>query len=176
MNFKKENINTDILKESKMYLKNKNYISILELKKKKLKEKLLDIKKKNQVLLKNFNTKIYKKLELTYKFSLEKIILSILPILDSLEIACKSIQNYPEYKEIYKKLLKNNIFFRDILLKNNIKIIEETNVLFDPLIHQAMFLKKTKHFKKNYVVEIIQKGYILHNRLLRAAMVSVSTN
>ncbi|MCW5197669.1 nucleotide exchange factor GrpE [Buchnera aphidicola] len=170
MNLKKKNKNLENVK------KNKISIIKLKLKKKKLKKKLLDIKNKNKFLLKNFNIRIYKKLESAYKYSLEKIIISILPILDSLEIACKSIQNFVEYREIYKKLLKNNNFFIDILLKNNVKIIKQNNVLFDPSVHQAMFLVNSKKIKENYVVEVLQKGYMLHDRLLRAAMVSVSKN
>lgn len=176
MNVKKDKKNKNISNKNSTCLESKNTLLLLTKKYKKLKNKLLNIQQNNQILFNKCNTQIYKKIDLVHKFSLEKIIISILPILDSLEIACQSIKNFPEYNKIYQKLLKNNIFFINILLKNNIKIIDTTNIPFDPAIHQAMFLKSTKSVQKNYVVEVMQKGYLLHNRLLRPAMVSVSSD
>ncbi|CAL4320653.1 Protein GrpE [Buchnera aphidicola (Periphyllus testudinaceus)] len=155
--------------------KNKKKIISLKKKNDELKKKIISLKLKNKKNIKKIQNRCSKKIELCYKFCLEKNIFSVLPILDSLEMAISSINNKKKkYEKICKKLnfLKN--YFIKVLLTYNVKIINKINVLFNPLIHQAIFLKNSKTIKKNHVVEIIQKGYLLNDRVLRAAMVSVS--
>ncbi|USS94296.1 nucleotide exchange factor GrpE [Buchnera aphidicola] len=173
------------LKEKKKLQKKiKNLESLENLKKiKSLKSKFLELKEKYKSCKKN-NKKYFKKMKLRlikentlkYKFSLEKIIISLLPIIDSLEMALKTILNSQNnIPKISEKLLENNIFLLQTLLKNGVTVIEKVNVVFDPSIHQAMFLKKSKKIKKNHVIQVLQKGYLLNNRLLRPAMVSISS-
>ncbi|CAL4321428.1 Protein GrpE [Buchnera aphidicola (Eriosoma lanigerum)] len=108
-----------------------------------------------------------------YKFSLEKIIISLLPVIDSLECAFKLFDNeYTKHISTIIESILNDFLF--LLKEYNVKIINETNVVFNPEIHQAMSLVMDPNIKDNHVVSTIQKGYLLHNRLLRPAMVIVS--
>lgn len=70
----------------------------------------------------------------------------------------------------------------DMILGETLKIFEKFGVtpieslgkLFDPAFHQAVFQQETDDYPANTVVDEIQKGYLLHDRLLRPAMVVVS--
>ncbi|NIG99226.1 MAG: nucleotide exchange factor GrpE [Buchnera aphidicola (Periphyllus acericola)] len=153
----------------------KKKINFLVKKKKKLKKKIYNSKKKYKKKIKNIKLRCNRQIDSAYKFSLEKIISSLLPIFDSLEMAISSIGKFEKNnKNILEKLIELKKFFLKIFSQNSIKIVDKTNVPFDPTIHQAMFVKHSKDIKKDHVIEILQKGYLIHNRLLRAALVSVS--
>ncbi|WP_343184191.1 nucleotide exchange factor GrpE [Buchnera aphidicola (Ceratovacuna keduensis)] len=175
-------------KKHKISLKNK--IKILKLEKKELllkhKKILIKIKKLyKEILEKKINIKknlernikrLNLELENSYKFSLEKVIIEILPIIDSIEIAIKLKNN------IKNILIKNflikleNILNSFIKLLNKFKVFEikDINIKFDPNIHQAISINYSKKIENNFVVNIVQKGYLLHKRLLRPAMVIVN--
>ncbi|CAL4320552.1 nucleotide exchange factor GrpE [Buchnera aphidicola] len=168
----KENKN---LKRNDQLLKKNKIIKSLKSDLLSLEKKFMSINMNDKKYYNKIKLRLIKETNLIYKFSLEKIISSLLPILDSLDMAFKTIsKSKNNIHKISKKLLKNNIFFLNVLSENGVTVIKKKNVIFDPSIHQAMFLKKSSSIKKNYVIEIFQKGYFLHNRLLRAAMVSVS--
>ena len=58
--------------------------------------------------------------------------------------------------------------------KHNIKQISPLGEKFDYNLHQAMFEVPTNEMEPGYVVEVSQKGYLLHDRLVRPAMVGIS--
>ena len=64
--------------------------------------------------------------------------------------------------------------FMTILEKHGVKKIESINKKFDHNYHQAMLEVETDEFNEGYVVQEIQSGFTLHDRLLRPSMVSVS--
>ncbi|WP_343183713.1 nucleotide exchange factor GrpE [Buchnera aphidicola] len=173
---KKKDINKNDINNKEDKFKIKNKIKYLKKNNKKLKKNIISLKKKNKNKIEKVQIRCRKEIELSYKFSLENILSSILPILDSLEMAILSLNDNKniEHHKIYKKLKKLKNYFIKILTNNNVKIIDKINVQFNPLFHQAMFLKFSKDIKENNIIDILQKGYLLHDRLLRAAMVSVS--
>jgi molecular chaperone GrpE len=61
-----------------------------------------------------------------------------------------------------------------ILEKHNVSPIESLGVPFDPSFHQAMCQEESDEHPPNTVVQEYQKGYMIHDRLLRPAMVVVS--
>jgi len=64
-----------------------------------------------------------------------------------------------------------------LTIKNfRVDIINATNIEFNPNIHQAISIQKSNSIKDNYVLSIVQNGYLLNGRLLRPAMVIVSKN
>ena len=107
------------------------------------------------------------------KFAYETIIRELLPVLDSMESAlsiskdevCKSIFDGVELT--HKEMLR-------ILSKYGVTQIESINKKFDPSYHQAMAQEESNDVPENTVTKEVQKGYLLHHRLLRPAMVMVS--
>ncbi len=56
----------------------------------------------------------------------------------------------------------------------NVKLVEAEEKPFDPNFHQAVTQEETDEFPENTVTKVLQKGYLLHDRLIRPAMVVVS--
>ncbi len=64
--------------------------------------------------------------------------------------------------------------FLDAVAKFGIEPVSEVNVPFNPEVHQAMTMIESPDHQANHVIDVMQKGYTLNNRLLRPAMVIVS--
>ena len=108
------------------------------------------------------------------KFANETIFRQLLTIVDNLERAIFSTKENSDeagllegVKLTYKEILKLFETF-------NVKPVEAENQMFDPNFHQAITQVKTDEFPENSVTAVLQKGYLLHDRLIRPAMVIVS--
>ena len=64
----------------------------------------------------------------------------------------------------------------NILNNNGVAEIEALNAPFDPTIHQAVLTETKEGVEAGMVIEVLQKGYMYKDRVLRAAMVKVSEN
>ena len=96
------------------------------------------------------------------KFAAEKVLLEILAVADSLELSGNA-----DSKPIYNQLM-------DILKKEGVEPIEALGKKFNPLEHEALDKKEVLDEKEdNMVVEELQKGYMIHNRVLRPSKVKV---
>jgi molecular chaperone GrpE len=78
------------------------------------------------------------------------------------------IKNLIDGIEIVLKEMKS------LLDKNQIKKIEPLHEKFDYNFHQAMFEAASSDYEEGLIIEVIQPGYVLHDRLIRPAMVGVS--
>lgn len=132
------------------------------------------IKKKSEKDIKIILHRIKKDVHNIHKYSLSEIIKYILSDIDNLE---KSIHlsSLNKNLDFINKELKNILkcFFK-LFKQYNITVINQTNVKFNPKIHEAIAISSSKEIKSNYIITIMQKGYLLHERLLRPAMVLVS--
>ena len=103
-----------------------------------------------------------------------------LAILDNLQRAKEAIKNdssLKENKDLEKFLENINVIEKDLVSifeKNNIRKIEVKGKMFDPNLHQAMTEIEDNSFKPGDVVQEIQPGYMLGERLLRPALVAVA--
>ncbi len=121
-----------------------------------------NIHKRNQLNIENI-----------YKYSLEKFIKNILPIIDNLKNALKVSKNL-DNKITYEGLKLTLQNFISVIKNFGVSIIDKINVEFNPNFHQAVSVIEVKNIQDNNIVmEILQDGYILNNRLLRPAMVKV---
>jgi len=97
---------------------------------------------------------------------------------DNIERALSAIPQNEEHSQSIKNLIDGLKMvqkeFATILEKNGIKRIESLDVKFDPELHQAMMEVEDEDIDEGIVVQEIQAGYIMHDRLLRPAMVGVS--
>jgi len=93
--------------------------------------------------------------------------------LDNLERAL-AIEPTPE-TESYRKGVE--MIYQQLihaLTKEGVSEIEALGKEFDPNFHQALMMEAVEGAEPNHVVEVLQKGYLLKDRILRAAMVKVS--
>jgi molecular chaperone GrpE len=100
----------------------------------------------------------------------------MLSIVDDLERAIKLDDNILD-DEVSKFLSGIKIIYTrliSILEKYEVKEIDALNKEFDPTYHQAVLTEKVEGVKPNMVVEVLQKGYMYKDRVLRHTMVKVS--
>lgn len=109
------------------------------------------------------------------KYSSEDMIRELLPIVDNFERAIKLDDNNLEddlskFLEGFKMIYCNLV---SILEKNDVKQIDGINKPFDPTYHQAV-LTEPSDGEKDMILEVLQKGYLYKDKVIRPAMVKVS--
>lgn len=110
------------------------------------------------------------------KYANSDIILEMLSIVDDLERAIKLDDNILD-DEVSKFLSGIKIIYSrliSILEKYEVKEIDALNKEFDPTYHQAVLTEKIEGVKPNIVVEVLQKGYMYKDKVIRHTMVKVS--
>ncbi|WP_422667182.1 nucleotide exchange factor GrpE [Buchnera aphidicola] len=160
------------------YLIKKNLLYFLEDQFKAYHSKILEDQinfEQEKIKLKN---RLKQDIEKNKKYCLEKILIFLISVNDNIERALNLLENKKKEKN-YILIIQNliNILkkLKIIFKEHYVKKINDVNVLFDPLIHEAMSIHYNDDIPSNQVIEIIQTGYILHNcRLLRPAMAIVS--
>jgi molecular chaperone GrpE len=109
--------------------------------------------------------------ENAHKYGIEKFARELLAVMDSLEqgLAISSTdQGLREGMVLTHKLLL------DILEKFGVQVVDPLGEIFDPLRHEALTTQVNTEIQPNTVITVIQKGFSLHERLLRPARVIVS--
>ena len=124
--------------------------------------------------LENYKKRMTKeKLDLS-KYANEQLIKELLPIVDNLERAIEHSKNPKGSKALNDGVKMTAKQLIAVLEKNGIKRIEALNEPFDPNYHEAIMQLETQEHKENIVVKELEKGYLLHDRLIRPSRVAIS--
>ena len=121
----------------------------------------------------NLKKRLNAEAEQTRKYRIQSFAKEILPVIDNLERALQTEVN--EADEGFKKGVEMTYNQLIAALKNEgVEVIDCENKPFDPNFHQAIMQEKKEGVESGIVIEVLQKGYILKDRILRPAMVKVS--
>lgn len=136
---------------------------------------------KNQLLrlqadFSNFRKRVEKEREGYIELGVKKLAIDLLPVLDNLERALKSIEDHAGDSEIFKGINMIDDQIVDVLKKNNIVEIKAEGEKFDPNLHHAVAVVETDDLDEDMVVDVFQKGYQIKNSVIRPSMVRVSKN
>jgi molecular chaperone GrpE len=106
-----------------------------------------------------------------FRYALAGTMKDLLPVLDNFDRALDHAEEGDEFHKgvllIYKQLF-------DVLEKAGLRPIQESGVRFDPNIHEGVVREEDPSVPSHTVTAILQKGYFLHDRLLRPALVKVA--
>lgn len=106
-----------------------------------------------------------------FRYAIGGVLKDLLPVLDNFDRALDHAEEGDEFHKgvllIYKQLF-------EVLQKHGLKSIDESNVHFDPNIHEAVVREEDASVPSHTVTAVLQKGYFLHDRLLRPALVKVA--
>ena len=108
------------------------------------------------------------------KFANEKLIKDVLPILDNLERAIQSGQEQKTTEALLEGVILTHKQFLETLTKIGVQQISSIGEPFDPTKHQAVAQVESSEVQPNTIIEEFQKGYFLHERIIRPAMVTVA--
>lgn len=147
-------------------------IEELELKIKSLEEQ--NLREKAESI--NFRRRKEEETARKLKFCNEDLIKDVLPTIDNFERAIKMDDDNLE-DEVSKFLAGVKMIYCNligILEKYGVKAIDGANKPFDPTYHQAVIMEHVDGLEPCMVIEVLQKGYLLKDRVIRPAMVKVS--
>ena len=153
-----------------------NVVDIEEkLEEKKLRDEidtLNDQYKRLQAEYANYRRRTQEEKETIGIFANEKMISELIPVIDSMERALDACTDkedtmFKGVELVYKQL-------KDMIIKFGVEEIEAENAEFDPNLHLAVMQESVDGVEPNKVVMVLQKGYKLGNKVLRASMVKVS--
>lgn len=124
--------------------------------------------------MENLKRRLEKEHQNSMKFMMQSFIEELLPVIDNFERSL-NVQNPSEevqtflkgYQMIFDQLMA-------ILEKNGVEVIEAQGLEFDPNFHQAVMTANDENYGSNIVVEELQKGYKLKDRVIRASLVKVN--
>ena len=106
-----------------------------------------------------------------FRYATAAVLKDVLPVLDNFDRALEHSEADDEFHKgvelIYKQL-------QDVLYKHGLRPIEESGVHFDPNVHEAVVREEDASVPSHTVTAVLQKGYFLHDRLLRPALVKVA--
>ncbi|MFT7049261.1 MAG: molecular chaperone GrpE [Halioglobus sp.] len=109
------------------------------------------------------------------KFALEQFSKELLPVMDNLE---RALEAAPENEELVRPIAEGVELtlksFVEAMKKFKIEVVDPLGEPFDPQFHQAISMVDNAEVEPNTVTLVMQKGYMLNDRLLRPAMVMVS--
>ncbi len=127
----------------------------------------------------NTQKRAHKEKEDTQKYAIAGFARDLLSIEDTLERALGSIPLEERQKDGFLKTLCEGLKLTHdeltkVFSKHKIEVVNPVNAPFDPALHQAVSQVESPDHKTGTVVQVFQKGYTLHGRLLRPAMVTVA--
>ena len=125
--------------------------------------------------LENTKRRMQRDIENAHKYAVEKFVLELLPVKDSLEMGLDATK---EQNGDIEKLLEGTELtlkmFNDAVNKFGVEVVDPLDQPFNPEFHQAMSMQESHLKPPNTVLAVMQKGYTLNGRLVRPAMVVVS--
>lgn len=132
---------------------------------------------REQAEMQNVRRRAQRDIESAHKYALEKFATELLSVVDNLERAIDAIDADDESQKSVAEGLELTLkSFSEVLAKYNVEAVEPQGQPFDADLHQAVSTVPNKDVEPNTVINVFQKGYTLNGRLIRPAMVVVSTS
>ena len=123
--------------------------------------------------MENVKRRAARDVEHAHKFAVEKLLNDLFPVVDSLEKAVETASATEGAEAIAEGVGLSLKLFVDTLAKSGVEQIDPLGEPFDPQLHEAMTMVPNPDAEPNSVMDVMQKGYILNDRLVRAAKVIV---
>ncbi|MFW5908702.1 MAG: nucleotide exchange factor GrpE [Desulfosalsimonas sp.] len=123
----------------------------------------------------NYKKRVQRQMEDHKKYANEELIKDLLSVVDNLERALNAAgENQKDTASMAEGIEMTLNEILKILKKHNVTRVEAMGKPFDPTYHEAIMQEETDEYPENTVIGEMQKGYLLHDRLIRPAMVVVS--
>lgn len=108
------------------------------------------------------------------KYASEKLIIDMLPIIDNFERAIESSRTSKNFDSLFEGVVMINRQLKDLFEKEGLTEIPAKDEAFDPALHQAVMKVENDELPDETIVEELQKGYRLKEKVIRPSMVKVS--
>ena len=108
------------------------------------------------------------------KYANERLLAEILPVLDTVDHALASISEGHDPEKVKQGLQIAQEELHKVLELHGVEVIKALGSVFDPRFHEAVAMVETAEAQEGFVVEEIQRGYVLNGRLIRPSRVKVA--
>jgi len=113
-------------------------------------------------------------LENAHKYGADSLVKELLPVKDSIEMGIQAAAENADAGAMAEGMQLTEKMFADALEKVGVTIVDPVGEKLDPEVHQAMSVIESEEHEPDTVVTVMQKGYLLNDRLMRPAMVVVA--
>lgn len=120
----------------------------------------------------NAHRRAQRDIESAHKYGTEKLVSELLPVIDNLERAVSLSED--QQNSVLEGVLLTLKMFSQVLEKFGVEQVDPIGKPFNPELHQAVSTQVDADVPANTVLNVLQKGYLLNNRLVRPALVVVS--
>jgi molecular chaperone GrpE len=112
-----------------------------------------------------------------YKIGISLFVKDFVPVLDNIERALASLKDSEEinYESFVEGISATEKDIISLLEKHGIQQINPINEKFDPLFHEALFEAESDDHEPGFITQVIEVGYVIDKRLIRAAKVGVAS-
>ena len=146
----------------------------LKLLKARVKE-LTDANLRMQAEVQNITRRALLDVEKAHRFGLVPFVTALLETVDNLEKALASFDKKEQANDsVYQGIQLTHQSLLNTLKQFNVTLVDPQAEPFDPALHEALGRVKSQEHKPNHVVVVVQKGYMLNERLLRPAKVQIA--
>lgn len=124
----------------------------------------------------NTKKRLQREQEERLRFAAERILLDVLPTLDTLDLALQYGAGQEECRNVVQGVEMTKKLLLDALRGHGLEVVGERGELFTPERHEAMGFEGAGDLADGHVCSVLQRGYLLKERLLRPAKVMVVKN
>lgn len=135
----------------------------------------LDMLQRTRAEFENYQKRSQREVQQERKYAVSPLALELLPALDNLERALGVAQQAGEKGALVQGVQMVHSQLLDALKRQGITRIDALHKPFDPTLHQAVMQQPSADFPANSVLQVLQQGFQIHDRVLRPASVIVST-
>jgi molecular chaperone GrpE len=127
-----------------------------------------------QADLENMRRRSERELVAAHRYAQEGFAKELVNVRDSLEMGLEAARTTVDIEKLREGMDLTLRMLTSVFEKFGVKEVAPIKQKFDPVYHQAMSVQESTEFDPNTVLAVFQKGYLLHDRLLRPALVQVS--
>lgn len=124
--------------------------------------------------LENVRKRAQKDVEAAHKYGLERLVEALLPLKDSLDLGFDAAQSAQDVASIRDGLALTVKMAAQAFEKIGVKALDPAGEKFNPDFHQAMGMEDSLEAEPGTVLRVMQKGYVLNERLVRPALVVIA--
>ena len=138
-------------------------------------DEFLDLLQRTRADFANYQKRNQKEREQERRYQFGPLVLDLLPALDNLERATAAAQQAGEKGPLVQGVAMVQNQLLDVFRRHGVTVIDAQGKPFDPHLHEAVMQQRAADRPPNTVLQVLEKGFMHHDRVLRPAKVIVST-
>ncbi|MBD5538418.1 MAG: nucleotide exchange factor GrpE [Desulfovibrio sp.] len=138
------------------------------------KAEMEELRLRNAAEMENFKKRLTREHQEQMRFAAERVLGDLLPSLDNLDLALQYGSQHEACKDMLQGVSMTRKLLLDALEKNGLKALGEVGDEFNPEVHEAVGFEPNPELAPGSVTRVMQRGYKLNDRLLRAAKVMIN--